>query len=119
MPGMDCGIDRILNYVSCYSTSLDNKKETEAVFTRLIDDVQAALLSGSWRSVEGVPDSRSIREYQLSRPEIQRENRHRLSASMHSGHTPFVLRKSFRMDGLLDSSGDETSDKCAESERSS
>lgn len=60
MPGMDCGIDRILNYVSCYSASLDNKKEAEAVFTRLIDDVRAALLS-SWRSVEAVPDSRSIR----------------------------------------------------------
>ena len=61
MPGMDCGIDRTLSYVACYSASLDNQKEAEAVFTRLIDDVQAALQSGSWRPVEAVPDSGSVR----------------------------------------------------------
>jgi hypothetical protein len=36
------------------------QKRSRAVFTRLIDDVQAALLS-SWQSVEALPDSRSIR----------------------------------------------------------
>jgi hypothetical protein len=61
MPGMDCGIDRSLSYVACYSASLDNQKEAEAVFTRLIDDVQAALPSGSWRPVEAVPDTGSVR----------------------------------------------------------
>jgi hypothetical protein len=41
-PGMDCGIARTLMYVACHSASL-NKKEAEAMFARIIDDVQTAL----------------------------------------------------------------------------
>ena len=53
-PGMDCGIARSLIFVSCHSASFNNKKEAEALFTRIIDDAQAALPSDSWGRVEAV-----------------------------------------------------------------
>ena len=51
--GMDCGIARSLMFVACHSASL-NTKEAEAMFTRIIDDAQAALPSDSWGQVEAV-----------------------------------------------------------------
>ena len=41
-PGMDCGIARNVIYVACHSV-LRNEKEAEAMFARIIDDVQTAL----------------------------------------------------------------------------
>jgi hypothetical protein len=63
-PGMDCGIARSLMYVACYSASL-NRNEAEAMFARIIDDVQTALPSDSWTPVEAAPhvDSIRIRSY--------------------------------------------------------
>jgi len=55
-PGMDCGIDRALLYVACHSASL-NKKEVEGLFTKIMDDVQTALPSDTWRQVEGISHS--------------------------------------------------------------
>ena len=40
-PAMDCGIDRALLYVACHGASL-NKKAAEAMFTKIMDDVQTA-----------------------------------------------------------------------------
>jgi hypothetical protein len=54
-PGMHCGIERVLSYVACYSDSLMSKKDAESMLTRLMDDVQTALPSDSWRQLEGVP----------------------------------------------------------------
>ena len=54
-PGMDCGIARSLIFVSCHSASFNNKKESEAMFKRMIDYGQAALPSDSWEQVEAVP----------------------------------------------------------------
>ena len=95
------------------------KKKPKLCSPGLIDDVQAALLSGSWRSVEALPDSRSIRSisYQDQKSSAKIDIDLVLQSTLDT--QPFVLRKSFRMDGLLDRSGDETSDKCPESERSS
>ena len=59
-PGMDCGIARSLMYVACHSASL-NKNEAEAMFARIIDDVQTALPSDSWRPVETGPHAGLIR----------------------------------------------------------
>src|SRR5215475_2167799 len=59
-PGMDCGIARSLLYVACHSTSF-NKNEAEAMFARIIDDVQAALSSDSWRAIETGPHAGLIR----------------------------------------------------------
>jgi hypothetical protein len=60
-PGMHCGIDRVLSYVACYSDSLMTKKDAESIFTRLMDDVQTALPSDSWRQLEGVPHISVVR----------------------------------------------------------
>ena len=69
-PGMDCGIARSLIFVSCHSASFNNKKEAEALFTRIIDDGQAALPSDSWRQVEAVPHTGLIRtiSYHIGSP---------------------------------------------------
>ena len=59
-PGMDCGISRSVIYVACHSASL-NKNEAEAMFARIMDDVETALPSDSWRSVQAVAGARLIR----------------------------------------------------------
>ena len=63
-PGMDCGIARSLIYVACHSASM-NKTEAEAMFAQIMDDVQTALPSDSWRPVEHVShaDLMRIRSY--------------------------------------------------------
>jgi hypothetical protein len=61
IPGLDCGIDRNLSYVSCYSALMTDQKEAENVFTRLVADVEAALPSGRWQPVTTVPALGSIR----------------------------------------------------------
>ncbi len=59
-PGMDCGISRSVIYVACHSASL-NKNEAEAMFARIMDDVQTALPPDSWRSVQAVASAHLIR----------------------------------------------------------
>ena len=61
LPGMNCAIDRILSYVSCYSAPINNEKEAENVFTRLVDDVEAALPSERWGPVEAISRVGSVR----------------------------------------------------------
>jgi len=55
-PGMDCGIARSVIYVACHSASL-NKNEAEAMFARIIDDVETALPPDTWRQNEGISHS--------------------------------------------------------------
>jgi hypothetical protein len=59
-PGMDCGIARSLMYVACHSARL-NKDEAEVMFARIMDDVQTALPSDSWRPVEAVAQAGLLR----------------------------------------------------------
>jgi len=59
LPGMNCGIDRILSFVSCYSPVVNNKKEAENMFNQLNDAVEAALPSTLWQPVEHIPAVRS------------------------------------------------------------
>jgi len=61
IPGLDCGVDRNLSYVSCYSALMTDQKEAENVFARLLADVEAALPSGRWQLVTAVPTLASIR----------------------------------------------------------
>jgi hypothetical protein len=49
-----------LTYVACHSASLD-KNEAEAMFARIMDDVQAALAFESGTPVEAVPHADLIR----------------------------------------------------------
>jgi hypothetical protein len=61
LAGMNCGIDRILSYVSCYSAVINNEKEAENVFQQLVDDVKAALPSDRWGPVQATPRLRAVR----------------------------------------------------------
>ena len=47
MPGMDCSVDGIANYVSCYGSATGNKEEADRRFIRLINELQAVLRVGS------------------------------------------------------------------------
>jgi len=60
LPGMDCGIDRLLSYLSCYSAPIIDKKEAENAFAQLVDDVKAGLPSANWRPITVVPTIDSI-----------------------------------------------------------
>jgi hypothetical protein len=63
IPNMDCSMDRIANYVSCYSDTLSSKEDANRVFTRYIDELQSTLPSDSWRKVKTEPEVGSIRSY--------------------------------------------------------
>ena len=63
MPGMDCSVDDIANYVSCYGSAIGNKEEADRRFIRLIEELQAVLPSDRWRGVEAQPGIDSIRSY--------------------------------------------------------
>jgi hypothetical protein len=61
--GMECNIDRIANYVSCYSSPVHTEEEAETLFSRLLDELQAALPSDRWRGMQKEPGTASIRSY--------------------------------------------------------
>jgi hypothetical protein len=63
IPGMDCSVDEIANYVSCYGSPIASKKEAEGRFTGLIDELRAVLPSERWQEAETEPRSGSIRSY--------------------------------------------------------
>jgi hypothetical protein len=100
-PGMDCGIARSLIYVACHSASL-NKNEADAMFARIIDDVQTALPSDSWRPVETGPHAGLIRNgsYQHWKSGA---NRHRFGGSARMVSTTSVPGQGLRMEALLNS----------------
>ena len=62
IPGMECYIDRILSFVSCYSPSIETE-EAAALFTRLVDELQAALPSDRWIGRKRAPGIDSIKSY--------------------------------------------------------
>jgi hypothetical protein len=62
MPGMDCRVDEIANYVSCGS-AIESKEEASHRFIRLINELQAVLPSDRWRGIEIQPGVDSIRSY--------------------------------------------------------
>ena len=63
IPDMDCSVDEIADYVSCYSSPIASKEEAERRFTELIDELQAVLPSERWQGVETEPRIASIRSY--------------------------------------------------------
>jgi hypothetical protein len=62
IPGMQCYIDRILNYVSCYSSPLGSG-EAGDLFTRLIFELKSALPADRWARVKREPVIDSIQGY--------------------------------------------------------
>jgi hypothetical protein len=63
MPGMDCSVDRIANYVSCYGSAIRSKEEASEGFIRLINELHVVLPSDRWRGIETEPEIDSIRSY--------------------------------------------------------
>ena len=63
--GMDCYLDRITTHVSCFSSLIHTEEEAVALFTSLIDELQAALPSDRWRGTkkESGTGTASIRSY--------------------------------------------------------
>jgi len=61
--GMDCYLDRIATYVSCFSSLIHTEEEAVTLFTSLIDELQAALPSDRWRGMQKDPGTASIRSY--------------------------------------------------------
>jgi len=61
--GMECAIDRIASYISCYSSPIDTEDEALTLFTRLVDELQAALPSERWIGIVRQVAPASIRSY--------------------------------------------------------
>src|SRR5215470_7167552 len=61
IPDMECDVDRIVSYVSCYSFAMGTREEAGNLFTRFVDDLQSTLPSDRWRKVEEEPRINSTR----------------------------------------------------------
>jgi hypothetical protein len=63
IPDMECDVDRIVSYVSCYSSVIGTREEAGNLFTRFVDELQSTLPSDRWREVKEEPRINSIRSY--------------------------------------------------------
>jgi len=63
IPEMDCSVDEIADYVSCYGSPIASEEEAERRFTALIDELRAVLPSERWQGAETEPRTASIRSY--------------------------------------------------------
>jgi hypothetical protein len=61
--GMDCSIDDVADYVSCYDSAIGSKQEADRRFIELINELQAVLPAHRWRGVEKEPGIDSIQCY--------------------------------------------------------
>jgi len=86
--GMNCYLDRIAIHVSCHSSLVDTEKEAVTLFSRLVDEVQAALPSDRWRGMQKEPGTAWIRSYtyedQRSNADIDIDITHRMGPSEQS-----------------------------------
>lgn len=63
IPGMACDVDRIVSYVSCYSSLICDKEEAGHRFTEFVEEFQSILPSDRWRRIQEEPRLDSIRSY--------------------------------------------------------
>jgi hypothetical protein len=63
IPDMNCNVDDIANYVSCYGSAIPRKEEAERRFTGLINELQGVLPPERWKGAETEPRIGSIRSY--------------------------------------------------------
>src|SRR3989442_2360932 len=63
IPDMECDVDRIVSYVSCYSSVIGIREEAGNLFTRFVDELQSTLPSDRWRKIKDEPRINSIRSY--------------------------------------------------------
>jgi hypothetical protein len=63
IPDMNCNVDDIANYVSCYGPAIGRKEGAELRFTALINELQAVLPSERWIGAKIEPRIGSVRSY--------------------------------------------------------
>ena len=63
IPDMNCNVDEIASYISCYGSPIASKEGAQLRFTGLIDGLQAVLSSKQWQGAETEPRIGSIRSY--------------------------------------------------------
>jgi len=63
IPGMECYIDRILTYVSCYSPPIGSEREADVRFSLIVGELQVALPPDRWIGKKREPGVESIRSY--------------------------------------------------------
>jgi hypothetical protein len=79
---MDCDIDRILSYISCYSATTDMKEAADYRFTRLIKELQDVLHGEAARLKEG---SNFDPKLYVSEPNFSRHHRRRFNRAADGG----------------------------------
>jgi hypothetical protein len=60
---MECDVNRIVSYVSCYSSLIGTREEAGNLFTRFVDELQSTLPPDRWRKVKEEPRIDSIQNY--------------------------------------------------------
>ena len=60
---MDCSIDDVADYVSCYDSAVGSKQEADRRFIQLINELRAVLPPVRWRGMEKESGIDSIRSY--------------------------------------------------------
>src|SRR3954454_19125313 len=63
VPGMDCNLDVIAEYVACYGSPTGNKDDAAHRFVRLIDELHDVLPSDDWMGAEAESRIEAIRSY--------------------------------------------------------
>jgi len=63
IPGMECDVDRIVSYVSCYGSVIRTREEAVERFIEIVNELQSALPSDRWRKVKEEPRIDSTRSY--------------------------------------------------------
>jgi hypothetical protein len=63
IPDIECDVDRIVSYVSCYSSLIGTREEAGNLFTRFVDELQSTLPPDRWRKVKEEPRIDSIQSY--------------------------------------------------------
>jgi hypothetical protein len=63
VPGMECSIDRLLSYVSCYSSPIETEEAADTLFISLVDAVNDSLPPEAWNGLQKEPGIDSIRSY--------------------------------------------------------
>ena len=63
IPDIECDVDRIVSYVSCYSSLLGTREEAGNLFTRFVDELQSTLPPDRWRKAKEELRIDSTRSY--------------------------------------------------------
>jgi len=68
IPDMNCSVDEIANYVSCFGSPIASNEGAELRFKGLIDELQTVLPPERWTGAETEPRSGSIHSYSFGDP---------------------------------------------------